>query len=138
MRTATTITALLLLPLTAACSSDDSSSDSKATPTASSSTSPKQKFLADVRAAEFASWADARPTNEELLEFPPEWCTELKAGHSVEYVFDDFDGAALYPSGMDWGTELADANQLLVLGVTAYCPDLREQVTKDLRENGGY
>jgi len=103
--------------------------------TASPTTSPEEEFLADAKGAAFDSWKTAAPTDTELTAFPPQWCAELKAGHGVAYILDD---GSLYPIGQTWGTAKADAQELVVLGVTAYCPEYRDQVTQELRDSGTY
>lgn len=114
-----------------------SSGQAEAKPKPSKTASPKEKFLRAVHDADFASWADKAPTDEELLGFPKQWCDGLAAGHSVNYLFS-LRGENLYPAGMDWGTEKSDADELLVLGVTAYCPEYRDQVTQELKDAGEY
>lgn len=125
------LAAALCLGLTA-CGSDELAANKPAA-SATPTTSPSAAFLASVKAANFESWATAAPTDEELTALPPRWCTELKAGHSAAYILDD---ESLYPIGQTWGTAKPDAQELLVLGVTAYCPEHREQVTKELRASG--
>jgi hypothetical protein len=133
--TVTGIAVALLIAATAGCSNSDSGTDSK--PSAASKITPSEDFLDSVHNTHFASWDDGAPADGDLIEFPPQWCKELKAEHSVDYIFDD-QGAALYPFGSDWGTEKGEANELLVMGVKAYCPKLRAQVTKELRAAGEY
>lgn len=90
------------------------------------------KFLAKVHARQFESWAESGPTDQELLALPPEWCQELKDGHSVDNLLGD--NASAYPIGPGWGTERPEAEQLLMLGVTTHCPDLRDQVTEEMQQ----
>lgn len=130
--TTATLTAGLLLTLTACGSSEQPTADKPAA-SATPTTSPSTQFLADVKAANFGSWVTAAPSDDELTALPPRWCSELKAGHSATYILDD---ASLYPIGQTWGTAKPDAQELLVLGVTAYCPEHREQVTEELRASG--
>ncbi|MFJ1964035.1 hypothetical protein [Streptomyces massasporeus] len=133
-RTATTITAALLLALTACGSGDDTASASK--PSASPSVDRAGQFITASQDLEFVTM---RPSNDELLTFPPRWCKELEAGHSVEWMFDMFgDGGDLYPLGDGWGMLLTDANELLVAGVRAYCPKHLDTVTEELRASGEY
>lgn len=136
MRTTTAaIAAVLLLGALTACS-DDGGDDAK--PPAESSApapDPDETFLAAVEAAAFASWEDTGPTDEELVTFPPLWCGELEAGHSVAYLLDD---PTYYPIGQDWGTAKPDAQELIVLGTESYCPDMRDQVVEELRASGAY
>lgn len=131
MRTRTAaVTAVLLLAALTGCGSDG---DAKPTPTVG----PEEKFLTSVHASDFDSWKAKGPTDVELVAYPPQWCAELTAGHSVEYILG-MQGANLYPIGADWGTAKPDAQELVVLGVTAYCPELRAQVTDELRDSGGF
>lgn len=137
-RTAATLLATCLLAALTACGdSNDDKPASKPTAEASPTVSPGDKFLDDVHQAAFDSWLEAAPTDDELLDYPMHWCNELEKGHSVQYVFDVNEGE-LYPVGMDWGTEKTDANELLLLAVKAYCPELRKQVIEDLRDAGEY
>lgn len=134
--TAALATAVVLMATGCASSSDDKP-EPDAKPKATPTVSKEEKFLADLNDTDIASWADKRPTDEEILYFPEEWCDGLNEGHSVEYLFDLTQGA-LYPNGEDWGTKLDDANTVLVLAVTAYCPEHRDAVTEELRESGSY
>ncbi|WP_182606974.1 DUF732 domain-containing protein [Streptomyces alkaliphilus] len=97
---------------------------------------PDEQFLAAVDAAGIDSWTEAGPSDTELLAYPEQWCASLAVGHSVDYIFGIHEG--MYPVGMDWGTMRADANEVLVLGVTAYCPEYRDEVVQELRETGEY
>ncbi|WP_086711202.1 hypothetical protein [Streptomyces antimycoticus] len=136
IRTATAAALVTALAFTAGCSSsDDNKAEAKPKPTPP--ISKTTRFLNAVHEADFASWADKGPTDEELLDYPAQWCDALAAGHSVDYMFSG-GGGDLYPIGMDWGTKEADAHELLLLGVTAYCPKYREQVAQELRDGGGY
>jgi hypothetical protein len=132
MRVRTITAALLLLAaLAAGCGSGGDAkpgATSKPTPTVG----PEEKFLTSVHASDFDSWKAKGPTDEELVTYPPQWCAELKAGHSVAFLLE----GDLYPIGTDWGTAKPDAQELVVLGVTAYCPDLRAQATEELRGSG--
>lgn len=138
MRIRTTTVAALVaaaLLLTGCSSNDDDKTEAKPKPTPT--VSKKTRFLTAVHDASFASWADKAPTDEELLDYPTQWCDALAAGHSVDFMFSG-GGGDLYPIGMDWGTKEADAHELLLLGVTAYCPKYREQVVQELRDSGGF
>lgn len=133
MRTRTalaSLTAVLLLALTA-CSSNDEPSAGKPAAT----TAPEDEFLANAKAANFDSWKAAAPPDAELAAFPSKWCVELKAGHGAAYILGN---DALYPIGQNWGTAKPDAQELLVLGITAYCPEYRDQITQELRDSGTY
>ncbi|MFG3116382.1 hypothetical protein ACGF4C_18460 [Streptomyces sp. NPDC048197] len=127
--TAGAITAALLLA--AACGG--SPGKSKAKPT----TPPSDKFLGAIVDHPIHSWDDHGPTQAELLAYPPKWCAALKQGHSVDYLFGAAQGR-LYPIGMDWGTEKADAYRALVMAVEAYCPTYRGRVVQELRASGDY
>lgn len=72
-----------------------------------------------------------------LLIYPKEWCKALESGHSVEWMFDIFEGG-LYPVGDEWGTAKPDANELLVAGVRVYCPEHLGAVQEELRASGEY
>lgn len=136
MRTKSLAATLLLLAGLAGCGSDGGGGAkpaAKPTPTVN----PDQQFLTAVRARAFESWNDKGPTDEELAPYPTQWCAELQAGHSVDYVLS-LQGANLYPIGMGWGTAKPDAQELVVLGVESHCPALRAQVTQELRDSGGY
>lgn len=143
MRTRTTITAAALLAALAGlagCGSDgkaDAKPAASPTPAATLTADPEPLFLSSVHAAGFESWKTKGPTDEELVAYPPQWCAELRAGHSVDYILS-MQGANLYPIGMGWGTAKPEAQELVVFAVDAYCPTFREQVTKDLRDSGGY
>ncbi|MCF3136666.1 hypothetical protein [Streptomyces olivochromogenes] len=130
-RTTMLLTVALLASLTA-CGSRDTgryvAADPKATPTGTK----EDRYL---KSAASLPYTEGHPTDEELLAFPPKWCADLALGHSVEYLF--FNGPKLYPVGQDWGMMQKDANELLIIGVTVYCPEYREQVLKDLRSAGG-
>lgn len=138
MHTSTRLAAALLAAglLATGCSSNSSdTADPKPSP--SKTLSPEQKFLKSVHSAHFTSWADTGPTDDELLTYPDRWCQALEVGHSVKHMFG-LRGENLYPVGMDWGTEKSEANELLVLAVTAYCPQYREKVTEELAATGEY
>lgn len=131
-----TATAVFLTALTlAGCGGDDTGSaaaDPKPSPI-----SKEEAFKTNYDAAYLDSWSDAskRPTDEEIQEYPPQWCAGLEDGHSVEWLFND---GGLYPIGQTWGTKEADAHKLLVMAVDIYCPDKKEQVTEELRAAGAY
>ncbi|MEV7377332.1 DUF732 domain-containing protein [Streptomyces lydicus] len=126
---AITAAALLL----AGCTSAATDVESKASPTVSK----EDRFLTAVKDADFQSWNEKRPSEAELLEFPEQWCDALRDGHSVEWMFDGKDDS-LYPIGWNWGTREDDAQQLLILAVTVYCPSYRARVTDELRSSGVY
>lgn len=136
MHRTTTATIVLLLALTA-CGTNNSSGDK---PTAHSSrTSPSvDKAGQFITATQDLAFTTRRPSNDELLAFPPKWCEGLDNGHSVTWLFDFTGGGGLYPVGEDWGMVKADANELLVAGVKAYCPKHADAVTEELRASGEY
>lgn len=133
--TAAAIGAVLLLATLAGCSANGGGNAKPAAESSAPAPDPDETFLAAVEAAAFASWDDVGPTDEELVTFPPLWCGELEAGHSVAYLLDD---PTYYPIGQDWGTAKPDAQELIVLGAESYCPDMRDQVVEELRESGAY
>lgn len=138
VRTVIAAAAILAVASLSACGGSQNAADAKpSTASASPTVDKAATFLDAVKAAAIESWTDAGPTDEELLEYPDQWCAGLAAGHSVDYLFSMSDGG-LYPIGMDWGTEKTDANKVLVLGVTAYCPQYRAQVVKELQATGEY
>ena len=132
--------------LTAAClalagcssSSDDSKPAAKsASPSPSASVDPVVPFMKSVEDAHLASYETGIPPYQELELFPPKWCQALDQGHSVAWMFGMTQGG-LYPIGPDWGTKKADANEVLVLGVKAYCPEHLAAVTAELKATGEY
>ena len=138
-----TVTAVLLLALTACGSSDNSGGDGgspggsgkkPATPTADTGADRDAKYL---NATQDIAFTSHRPDDAELLAFPPQWCTGLDAGHSAAWLFSG-GGGNLYPNGMGWGTVKKNANQLLVAGVRTYCPGHLDAVTEELRASGAY
>ncbi|GCD46137.1 DUF732 domain-containing protein [Streptomyces paromomycinus] len=124
----TAVGALTLGLLLAACGTQE---QPKAEPTRT----PSDKFLGAIVDHPIHSWDDNGPSQTELLAYPPEWCTALKQGHSVDYLFGK---GGLYPIGMEWGTNKEDARQVLIMAVEAYCPQHRERVVQELRSNGDY
>ena len=132
-RTTTALLAAVLLAL-AGCSSGTAAS-SKPSASPSQTMDPVVPFMKSVGAANLASYADGIPAYQELEVFPPKWCAALKEGHSVEWMLGD---GNLYPVGEDWGTQKADAYQLVLLGVVAYCPKYSGQVKQELRAAGAY
>ncbi|MDG9717416.1 hypothetical protein [Streptomyces sp. DH24] len=135
MRTRTTITAgaLLLATLTACSSSDGGKAAAKPSPSTTVTVSKETRYLTAARNITF----NGTPRTDELEAYPPQWCEALEAGHSVQWMFD-MSGGDLYPIGMDWGTAKPDANELLVVGVRAYCPEHLATVQDELRANGEY
>ncbi|MFJ1581570.1 DUF732 domain-containing protein [Streptomyces sp. NPDC088182] len=133
IRTTTLAAALLLSTLTACGSEPEVADKAKPTPTVSK----EDQFLAAVDNAGITSWTTNGPTDAELLDYPQRWCDSFAEGHSADYVLTA-DQGLLYPLGEGWGTQRDEANKLLVLGAKAYCPDLADQVTADLRATGTY
>ncbi|MGW0575141.1 hypothetical protein ACWD25_04045 [Streptomyces sp. NPDC002920] len=133
-------TAILLLAacLTlAGCSSGGEESDAKPSSSPSPTADPGEVFVASVIDAHLDSYAAGVPAAAELQVFPPEWCQALDDGHSAEWMFAMEQGG-LYPVGEEWGTEKADAYQVLVLGVKAYCPKHSSALLAELRDAGLY
>lgn len=133
MRRTVILLACLLLPLTA-CGTSSSDGKPAAKPSASPTVSKKDQYLKAAHEITF----NGAPTDTELLVFPMLWCHELESGHSVEWMFDITGGGGLYPVGDTWGTKKADANELLMAGVKAYCPESAAAVTEELRASGEY
>ncbi|WP_330335867.1 hypothetical protein [Streptomyces sp. NBC_00557] len=131
-RTAMLLAVVLCASLTA-CGSRDTGRYAAADPKATPTGTKENRYL---KSAASLSYAHKHPTDAELLAFPPKWCQDLALEHSVEYVLDP-NGGGLYPMGQDWGMLLKDAHELLIVGVTVYCPEYRGQVLKDLRSTGG-
>ncbi|MEV7470247.1 hypothetical protein AB0O20_27640 [Streptomyces kronopolitis] len=129
-RTATALAAALLLT---ACSPAGTDAKPKPSPTLSR----RERFLAAVDQADLQSWNEKHPPENELMEYPEKWCTALNNGHSVKWMFHG-DDDRLYPNGWTWGTKEADAHELLILAVKAYCPKWRSQVVEELRSSGDY
>ncbi|MEU5596839.1 DUF732 domain-containing protein [Streptomyces sp. NPDC020298] len=120
----------------AGCGSSSGKADSKPSP--SKTASKADRFLRAVHDANFTSWQDKGPTDEELLEYPQQWCDGLDAGHSVQWMFDATGGGGLYPIGETWGTYKAEANEVLVMAVKVYCPANLAAVKDELRASGDY
>ncbi|KOV86076.1 MULTISPECIES: DUF732 domain-containing protein [unclassified Streptomyces] len=133
-RHATTVAVLLAAGLAlAGCSNSSDTADAKPSP--SKTVDKKETFLTAARAAGFKSWIEKPPSDDELADFPSEWCTALNEGHSVDWLFNE---GGLYPYGTDWGTKKPEAYQLLVMGVKVYCPKHEGQVKEELRATGEY
>ncbi|MEI5100316.1 hypothetical protein RB200_19535 [Streptomyces sp. PmtG] len=130
-RTSLALLAACLLAGATACGGDDEPSTKASAPP---TVSKEDRYLAATEEIAF----NGTPSTEELLAYPPQWCKELSAGHGVEWLFDMFDGGNLYPMGDEWGTKKTDANELLVAGVKAYCPENRSAVLEELRTAGEY
>jgi hypothetical protein len=139
--TATAAFAAILLAALTACGSSRETTGKTATaptstPAPSTSAEREGQFIFDSQGINFTT---RRPSNEELLIYPPKWCAALDQGHSVEWMFTMFGGGGgLYPIGDDWGTKKADADALLVAGVKTYCPENLDAVTSELRASGEY
>ncbi len=134
MRHTTALLAVGLLACLTACGSSGDDKPAAAKPKAKPTVSKDDQFL---NVALDLEYTDGRPTNAELLEFPPKWCKELEAGHSVKYMFD-MSGPDLYPYGLTWGLKDEAAYELLVAGVRVYCPTYRDQVVEELQASGKY
>ena len=133
-RTATTLLALLLAGAAVGCGSSGGDKPA-AKPKPSPSADPLVAFTKAIDGARLESYATGIPVAAELGAFPPQWCKALDTGHSVEWMLGD---GGLYPIGQDWGTQKADAYQLVLLGVRAYCPKHVGAVTDELRASGEY
>lgn len=133
---ATTTTAGLLAAglLLAGCGS--SSGDAKATASPTHTVDKQTAFLNALHAASIQSWATAAPGDDEIAVYPQQWCDQLAAGHSVDNILSVRSG--LYPSGPNWGTKIGDADQVLILAVTAYCPQYRAEVVQQAQAGGNY
>ncbi|WP_458243749.1 hypothetical protein [Streptomyces sp. MAI_2237] len=131
-RTIMLFAVVLLASLTACGSRDEArypAAHPKGTPTVG-----KEDYL---RVAHDLPYTEGKPTDQELLAFPPRWCHGLAQGHSVRHLFS-FSGDGLYPAGQDWGMLQADANDLLTTGVNVYCPQYWNHVKQDVKANGGF
>ncbi|MCX4973280.1 hypothetical protein [Streptomyces sp. NBC_00620] len=133
-RTTGTVLLVAVLAL-AGCSSPDGNTMSEAKPSPTPTIEPGEKFVAAVIDAHLDSYSTGVPAADELRLFPPEWCSALGGGHSVEWMLGD---GGLYPVGQEWGTEKSDAYELLVLGVESHCPKYLEAVLEELRASGEY
>ena len=134
MRRTTVLLAALLLAGAAAGCSSESSPDAKPSASKTPTVSKETRYLTAAREITF----NGTPSDDELLAYPPKWCDGLAGGHSVEWMFDITGGGGLYPVGMEWGTARPDANELLLVGVKAYCPTRAAAVTAELRAAGQY
>ncbi|GGV91260.1 hypothetical protein GCM10010228_81310 [Streptomyces massasporeus] len=79
-----------------------------------------------------------RPSNDELLAFPPRCCKELDVGHSVASMFDMQGGPDLYPCAEGREMKKNGANELLAAGVKTYCPKHLDTMTEELRASGEF
>ncbi|MFF7369367.1 hypothetical protein [Streptomyces tricolor] len=134
-RTALAALVLITAASLTACGGNDTKPTAKAKPTPIQTIAKEDKFLDAVHLTSWQSWQDTQPADGELIEFPQMWCEGLTEGHSVAFLFSE---GGLYPSGRDWGTRKAEANELLLMGVKAYCPDKVDEVTQELRDSGEY
>lgn len=131
----TTVAVLLAAGLALTGCSSSGGGDGKPTPAVTPSADPLVTFTRAVDGAQLESYATGIPVADELGVFPPRWCKALDGGHSVAWVL----GAGnLYPMGQGWGTKKADAYQLVLLGVRAYCPKHEAAVKGELRALGAY
>lgn len=131
----TTLAAVAVTVLVLAGCSSTTSSTPKAVPSSSPAVSKEDQFLAAIHGASIASWAINGPTDAEILAYPDKWCAALDDGHSVSYILS---GAGMYPAGMSWGTKKADAEHVLVMAVTAYCPSHRAALVQELQASGDW
>lgn len=133
MRRTAVLLAAVCLAL-AGCSSGGKGADAKPSASSSPTVDKAAQFLTAAHGITF----NGAPSDDELLAYPPQWCDALASGHSVEWMFDMTGGGNLYPIGMEWGMAKADANELLLVGVKAYCPAEAATVTAELRAAGEY
>lgn len=132
---ATTITVLAAGLLLTGCGSG-SGGDAKASTSPTPTVSKQTVFLNAIHAAHIQSWGTTAPGDDEITVYPQQWCDQLAAGHSVNNILSVRSG--LYPSGSNWGTKIGDADQVLILGVTAYCPQYRAEVVQQAQAGGNY
>lgn len=131
------LSATLVLAACLALTGCDEAEDApEAKPPAAPYVSPQERFLESVEGIE--SWKTDGPTNEEITIFPPAWCRALAEGHSVEWMLEGDGADQHYPIGWDWGTHISDARQVVLLGVSAYCPANKPAVLEELRTGGDY
>ena len=136
--TAAATVLLFTLGATACGTNDGSKADHKPTPSGTPSpTTSAQREGQYVAATQDIAFTTRRPSNDELLAYPPKWCKALADGHSVAWMFSS-GGGDLYPIGLDWGTVEKNADRLLIAGVKAYCPQHLGAVTSELRDSGKY
>lgn len=137
MRRITTVllAASILLTLTSCGSDGAGQAEPEASKSSAYKLNPGDQWRQSINAAGITSWADTSPSTAELTAMPKDWCSALKAGHSVQWLLDE---GGLYPIGEDWGTEKSEAQELVVLGTQAYCPKFTGRVKAELRESGGY
>jgi len=131
------IAAIIGTGIVVANSRDDDSDTPFVAQTTSSpapTVNPQEQYLETAHGIPF----NGTPSDTELLLYPEMWCNELDAGHSVEWMFDMTQGGGLYPIGEKWGTKKEDANELLVAGVKAYCPENLPAAQDELRASGEY
>jgi ABC-type glycerol-3-phosphate transport system substrate-binding protein len=117
----------------AGCGAGQDDTKAAAKPSPSKTVNKSDRYLKVAHGITF----NGSPTDEELLEYPQQWCDGLAGGHSVKWLFSS-GGGGLYPIGDDWGTKKADADALLVAGVKTYCPENLDAVTSELRASGEY
>ncbi|MCI3279130.1 hypothetical protein [Streptomyces cylindrosporus] len=132
--------AVLLSTLTATACGSSNSGTGGSKPATTGTPSPTTRAEREgqyILASQDIPFTSRRPSNDELLAYPPKWCAALDDGHSVEWMFSG-GGGDLYPIGLDWGTKEANADRLLIAGVKAYCPKYMDAVTAELRETGAY
>lgn len=139
MRTHTIAAACLIAGgLLAGCSGGggDKAADKASAAAATPTLSKQARFLQSVHRAGIGSWATAAPTDEEIAVYPQQWCDQLAVGHSLNEILGVRSG--FYPSGSDWGTAIGDTYRVLILGVTAYCPQYRAEAVQQAQASGNY
>lgn len=129
--------ALVTVAALTACGTDGKTA---AAPSASPTISPALKFLSSVGSSDIdkSNWQNGEPTDQQLTDLPPKWCRAAEQGHTVEWMLAGDGSDQLYPIGAEWGTLINDAYTMVLLGVTAYCPEYRSEVIQELRDNGQY
>lgn len=96
------------------------------------SVSKRERFLDAAHSANFESWAEKGPSDDEVAAFPPKWCNALAVGRTADDILNP---RILYPYGPQWGTKVEDAKRLLALAVEVYCPTLEDRVPKELPQS---
>lgn len=138
--TTTGLAVLAAAALLAGCSSSGHPHHTASTTAATVQAAPtmpvRDRFLSAINAANIQSWEHNGPSDDELAAYPDQWCGALAQGHSVQWMFSKDGG--MYPIGDTWGTQEADADQVLLIAVRYYCPTRKAEVEKELRAAGNY
>ena len=132
MRRTTTAAVLLAAGLAlTGCGSNHTDTKQAAKPKHTETVSKATLYLVDAHEIQF----NGRPSDSDLLAFPPQWCKALDAGHTVAWMLGD---GNLYPVGDNWGTAMPDAYTLVVSGTKEFCPRNLPAVKEELRASGNY